>query len=362
MLSKSEIENLIRKGEIRISYSFFLKNGSIETSLEGIDVNPDDPNNQATILYNKNTKSDRLAVTLGAVVVSHHIKRLKGRVNFKNHDYQFDLTKTNNEFIIMPGELISVSSNEFFRIQGNYGAYILPRLSTSDAGLLYFPSYIDPYWAGLMQAVIYNFSGEPISLKICERIAYCRFYKIEGNLEENFKDTFPIGNHHFGRTWENILEGSIPPVRKGKQTVKEKNMLKTNFSQVREFVKKNAWAFITSSSLLLLASAIISMKIAFVDFPEVKKKSEQIKQIAESNTYTFTIPANRVEFLEKQEVNRPSELIKNIWIKFNDPRIKEVISNKKSLSPERTEITFVIRLQKALSDEATSKFDYLLVN
>jgi deoxycytidine triphosphate deaminase len=369
MLSKAFIEELIRKKELEISYTFIEQEGGIVKLPHEQFVNPDAPELSATKMFNKNfTGADRFYITMGSIAMSHSIKRHDDRVNFHNKDYFFDLLATNNEFEILPGETISICSNERIGVNGKYGAYMLPRLTNADAGLFYIPSYIDPYWNGVMQDVLYNFSQEKIKIKIGEGLAIVRFYEIKGEIDNVFKKNFPIKSHHFGQNWEGIFEGNRDPIRRGKLPVKstQEKKKKKNWSirTIIDFIK-DKWEFLVAGSFLFSIIAIIQAgKAVVVDLPEIKEKIVNVSRISQSDEITIDIPVNDSLITKTIPVQRSIKDIRTIWVEeISKPEICEEINvEKRRIDEKKTELKFVIALENSQKNESTIKLKYLLVD
>lgn len=366
MLSKQAVVNLISDGIIGISYSFSDIDGNVKQYSDEQFVQPGDLQAVGTKMFERNFKADRLSITMGAVVVSHSVKRHKGRVNFRSKPYNFDLLQTNNEIEILPNETISICSNERIRIQGNYGAYILPRLTSADAGLFYFPSYIDPYWDGLMQAVLHNFSTDPIRIRICERLAICRFYELQGIVDEDFKKTFPATTHHFGQNWPGIFDGSREPVRRGKEP--SHRVSRWDLSQATKttvtFLKNNFTTLLTGGLIVIVGSVFIAFKNVLFEFPELKEKVKLVSRIPDSGEIVLTMDKGDADGIYKETVNRAIRNIQTIW---TDPTegadlIQSISTSKREIDLTKTEITFIVKMKQPLRARATVRLKYMLVD
>lgn len=385
MLSKERVEELISKKLITIGYSFReTVGGEIETLDKEEIVDPALPESIGYQMFNKNFKGDRLSITMGAIAISHKYKTLKGRINFRNEPYWFDLRKTDGRILIQPGEAISIPSNERIRLNDNpvvneihnyyIGAYIFPRLTTADAGLFYVPSYIDPTWDGLMQAVLYNFSDKPIEIRICERLAICRFYKIDGNIDEFFKQNFAKQNHHYAQNWENILEGSKEPVRRGKKPIEEsKSFLFSLFdwTKIKEIARNNILSIII---LIISGSAILSIgaiwgtiKEVGWEYPKTKEEVDQLKKdtnaIPKSKSYSFNIDEGKIDFSIQQEIDKPNNF-RTIFYQFNNSEfdVKKFYVTENAISDQKITLTFNLELNSPLNEKKTLKIDLLFVN
>lgn len=366
MLSKKLIEDLIKKKQLEISYTFIEQGGEIEILSQEQFVNPENQDLLATKMFNKNfTGADRFFITMGSIAMSHSIKSHNDRVNYKNNDYFFDLLATNNEFEIFPGETISICTNERIIVNGKYGAYILPRLANADAGLFYIPSYVDPFWDGVMQSVLYNFSENKIKIKIGEGLAILRFYEIKGEIDSELKKKFPIKSHHFGQTWEGILEGKRTPIRRGKipQTT-NRGLSNLSLKTVIDFIKDKGEFLVAGSFLLSVIAIFQAGKAVLVDLPEVKSKIVNVSRIAQSDEVIVNVKVGDSLVTETVTVNRSIKDIRTIWVdEISNPKLCREIAVEKSKTPdEKTELKFIIVLDKELKNENTIKIKYLLAD
>ena len=238
MLVKKDVEELIAKDEISIYYKYSCLINNIGQELEDeLAVEIGNRESQATKNFNLNFFGDRLKITLGPIVKSLNIEDSKERekYKFKDMDSCYDLRKNGNTFIIKPQEAILVGTNERIKVSEEIGAYIFPRLTNVDAGLIYIPSYIDPCWNGILQAVIYNVSMYEHTLKIGEGISICRFYKLSDSVDDKHREIFTTKSHHYGQAWNTILlEDKEPfPVKK-QPCIKQKNWLE----KITDFISK----------------------------------------------------------------------------------------------------------------------------
>ena len=219
-MSLDLVENRIREQQISVRYSFDRSAAAVVDLNGEIPVNPDLTDSPATKIFRKNFFGDRLTVTLGPVIMSHDRRYFHKRAQFRNRPgYHNLLEDPGGQLILQPHETISISSNERITLGGRIGAYIIPRLRNADAGLFYIPSYIDPYWDGILQGVIVNLSDKCQSLSVCEGIAICRFYEVAGKVSETLKEAFPLKSHHFGQTWPKILHEDAEPFPRRKLPV-----------------------------------------------------------------------------------------------------------------------------------------------
>jgi deoxycytidine triphosphate deaminase len=207
MIARTKIEALIKAGEIGISYTFApVKDRSFEYLGQEKFVKLEDPESPATKLFQQNYFNDRLTVTLGPVVMSHDYRYGRKRPPFKNYENCTDIRTSDNRIEIYPRETISVSTNERIKLKALLGGFVLPRLKLADSGLLYTASYIDPWWDGILQAVIVNATDDYQELHLGDPIATCFFFFVQGEVPENIQEEFEKKSHHYGQNWPAILE------------------------------------------------------------------------------------------------------------------------------------------------------------
>ena len=211
MLALSEIEQLLRSGEIEISYAFAQFGQEEPVYLGDSTVDVSNPEKPATRMFLEHFFGDRLLVTLGPIGMTHDAKYARKRPAFKNRRGYFDIRDTANTLVLEPHETVSLATNERIRLGGTIGAYVLPRLRNVDAGLVYTTSYIDPFWDGLLQAVVVNVTDQRQTLTLCEGLAQVRFYPIKGYVPEDTQRIFPKKSHHYGQSWLRILNEDYEP-------------------------------------------------------------------------------------------------------------------------------------------------------
>lgn len=376
MLSKGIIEELIRTSVIELTYSYVEDGNSIIQLPEEMHVNPDDKALSSTKMFNRNfTRVDRFNVTIGPVVLSHSVKRRDDRTNFRARDYYFDLRETNYEIEILPSETISVCSNERIAVNGGYAAYVIPKLSNADAGILHISSYIDPFWNGVLQDTIHNLTDKPVKLRVCEPYAVVRFYEVKGLYTDDFKNEFPSSSHHYGQNWRDILSGKRDPIRPGKLGLlnrqDETNLdLKSSTEHIGFWnkitnVARNRWReAIFTSAFVSVVAVVQAGKAVLVDVPELKKSIVGIERIVTSDQISVDIPANTFFVTHKIKVARSIKNIRTIWTKEVGTRklssTIEVV--KTSTGKGSTELIFRIKLANADKTKRFIDISYLLAD
>lgn len=211
MLAEERVLSEIESGALRVSY-YFDPTQDPPGSVDEVNADPASPELPATKAFRAAFFGDRLQLTLGPLVLSHDRALAKGRSRYKGRAGVFDLRQSDGKISLRPRESVTVNTIERIRVDGGLGALILPRLTLATAGLVVTPSYIDPWWDGILVLHLSNQSGRRVDLRFGEAIAACRFYKVTGQpLPETFKDEFAEKSHHYGLTWKQILSSDRDP-------------------------------------------------------------------------------------------------------------------------------------------------------
>ena len=273
MLGKRALLDAVSKGDISISYEYDLTAETPVRLSAPVFVDVRDPGNLANRIFDTQFFGDRLGLTLGPVVVSDKFKDFAGRTLFRSRPYHFDLTKSMGEIEIMPGESFGIQSVEYVKLGSSTAAYILPRLTLATTGLVVTPTYIDPYWEGLLQLYIANISPHPHSLRFGERIAICRFYDVKG-AEQNpeLKSQFAQKSHHYGLNWRRILDSDQDVQPKRKRHVPRSVYLQRLREKVDQFLTK--WQNFAG---LAAGAALVATIFAYARFDS---KAGQIDSMA----------------------------------------------------------------------------------
>ncbi len=325
MLSQIEIERLMAANEIAIAYAFAkIGNGSPEDLHEDQFVDVSDSALPATKMFRENFFADRLRLTLGPIVMSHDKRYYSKRPAFKGRPGYFDIRSSSNQITIEPHETISVSTNERIRLGGKIGAYIIPRLRNVDSGLLYIPSYIDPHWDGIMQALIVNVTDHRQVLELCEGLAICRFYLIQGEVSKEVMMKFPTKSHHYGQSWQKILHGNVDPIPRRKVPLPPQEDFNWRIQKVKEFIwanwKKLVALGYTGGLFVLIAGyykfqADIQKLTKLEELPQIKQDLKSLSERAvQSGVETIPIPEGRTSISHTIEVKRQPGITSTVWV------------------------------------------------
>lgn len=216
MLTEDRVAEFISAGRIELSYHWNPGRTPPEL-LERPEVVPSDSDSPAARAFREGFFGDRLRLTMGPLVLSHRYARMRGRSNFRDLPGVFDLRESENRLEVRPGESITINTIENVALDGSLGAITLPRLTHATAGLVLSPSYIDPFWRGVLVLNVANHTGKRVEIQFGERIAQTFFYELDGEpLPEGFRNAFAQKSHHYGLDWKRIEDGGNPfPLRKG---------------------------------------------------------------------------------------------------------------------------------------------------
>jgi deoxycytidine triphosphate deaminase len=277
MMSRKEVENRIQAGDIAISYSFLPNDGQITYYKNEIKVTPD-PNSAAYQFFIRQYFGDRLRITLGPIVQTYTARYSNRRKTYKSYKGCFDIRENDNRLTVFPGETLHVASNERITLSEKCGAILLPRLSLVDAGIRYIPSYIDPGWDGLLQAVITNVSQEEISIRAIESIAICKFHPLFGEIMPNNSVEFARKSHHYGHCWSKLLEddGNPFPIKKVAQPRKRVVRLTSFLETVWKYEKPKLF---TLAGIGAVVVAIFYFGVYYGDLAERYHKINKIDDL-----------------------------------------------------------------------------------
>lgn len=275
MLGPDQLQRHLNAGEITIRYGFDLTATDAPRLPENPAVDLANTTNAATRAFLTNLFGDRLAITLGPIVRSLRYTRHPRRHIFRGTPGVFDLT-SKGEIDVQPNESLTVSSIEQITLGASTAALILPRLSLATVGVVVAPTYIDPHWNGILQLLLTNTNARPVTLKLGERIAICRFYGIVGGpIPDDLKLSFPQKSHHFGLNWDKIFDSDADPQPLRKQPARQPGLGSRLVMTLRTFSKWSQTIFGTAAGLLL-----VGLLIAWIDLRGELKRVENIERRA----------------------------------------------------------------------------------
>ncbi|WP_082383533.1 hypothetical protein [Frigoribacterium sp. RIT-PI-h] len=354
MLSKTEVEQAIRRGEIRLTYTSGLENIS-ETEYMTNGVDPGQVDSLAGKAFGQNFSGNRLSLTLGPLVYSHNYKRKWGRKKYKDTPRVFDLRSSKNTVIVQPGESMTVNTAEEVEFDKHIGGLTFPRLTHATAGLVLSASYIDPLWSGLLVLELANLSDSPIELRIGEKIGALHFYRVDNtSLSQNDKDVFQSKSHHFGLTWQGILRDGREPF-----PFKKRPSPANTLRQVRTWATAHLPTIITGGFVLALFTGTFWLGQTSQDVAEALRASEtvpsleaRVEKVEKSQplagTITVVIPAGQTTATANQELetgNRKSTILTSLNQGYADVEARANVSS--GTEPSRTKISVQLTVPEA---------------
>ncbi len=348
MLSNEKIIKAIRDKEIEISVAWKFENGKIDlykTEQNLLDSPMKD-----------NLYSDRIKLTMGPIIKILDNKAINPQYRFKAIYNCYDLRKSDNKYVINPGESIIVLTNEKIKLNGKYACLVVPRISLSDVGIVVTTAYVDPYYYGLMRLHLSNLSDRPYELNVLEAIAQCFFFELSEEVSDVFKEQFPTKSVFFGQTWYGILETDRNPF-----PTKKESVFVDRFSNLK-YQLNILWSFVKKHSLILwlitnIAVIICGLSAFKQKFAEYTTTIEQIQN--NLNPIASEIVINPGEMYGEKEITIDYEKSDIIAILCNDEEI-----HYKILSGDvenKTKVVFSYSLSSAPLDKYEINFTYVIV-
>ncbi len=356
ILSHKKIEAKLKNNDIGINYAF-------NENFELLD-NPKSIINCDETCFESKFKSIRMGVTLGPLVKTHNNSFLEFRKKFKKYKNVFDLRSMKNQIIIKPNETISVLSNENIKLSGNTAALILPRLTLADIGLTLVPTYIDPFWDGILQMTIVNNTSNYQVLRVGEIIGQCFFIEVEGNIDDKFKDLFPQTSHHFGQTWKKIIAEDTNPFPTRKSKFENIGFFKKYFETIKKIVLGLGFMTIIG----FIGESYLKVRQAIDHSEQIDKNKNKIYEIESKQSLYFignlemAIPKEK-NIIEKTIDLKNKKLANGIVIaKFsNSQENKRIDAYISEVGPEIVRLKIVITLDKMLSKNEKVKVEWVVI-
>ena len=348
MVTEERIKKAIEEKEIEIVISFQWKDNQL--------VQFETAQPLLNSALQGNLYSDRLKLTMGPIVKVLSSKPVSPKYRYKGTSDCFDLRKSDNKYVINPGESIILLTNEKIRLNGKYVCLILPRISLSDVGLVVSTAYVDPYYEGLMRLHLINLSDNPYEIKTLEPIAQCFFFEMTNNVLEKYKDNFPQKSVFFGQTWQEVLSTEREPF-----PTKKKSLSGGKFSDLK-YQLGLIWMAIKKHSLIIWLLANISVIImGWTSFNNnFTKYTEQVAKIQEwLNPAAIEIVINSGETVGRKQitVDFPKADIVSVLCNNDDIHYKIISGNTES----ETSIEFTYVLNAPAQERYEIDFSYIIV-
>lgn len=348
MLSQEKIIEAINSNEIEISISFCYDKGKFVFC-----------ENEQKLLESPlkdNLYSDRLKLTMGPIIKVLNRKKIKSKYRFKSLPDCFDLRKSDNKYVINPGESITVLTNEKIKLNGKYACIVIPRISLSDVGIVVTTAYVDPYYQGVMRLHLSNLSDQTYELSSLEAIAQCFFFELSDNVSEVYKDEFSTKSVFFGQTWKGILESDRDPFPIKKQSVIVDKFLnlKKQMDLVGSFIKQHSLIFVFITNLVVILGGYAAFKQEFMQYTAAM---QQIEDFLEPTASEIVI--NTGELYGEKEIIVPYEKSDIVSILSNNDEIQYKILSSDVKS--ETKIVFSYTLSSTLTENYEVNFTYVII-
>lgn len=347
MLSNEKIKRAISNKEILVSVSFGYKEGVLtlyETEQDFLSSPLKD-----------NLYSDRLKLTMGPIVKVLN-KPVHFKYRFKTARDYYDLRKSNNKYVINPGESIIILTNERIKLNGKYACLVVPRISLSDVGVVVTTAYVDPFYDGVMRLHLSNLSNKSYELTSLETIAQCFFFELSDPVAETFREQFPTKSVFFGQTWHGILDSDRNPfpTKKESASIDKFSNLKYQLNILLSFAKKHSLVFLLFANIFIILCGFATFKQNFEQHTIVV---EQIEGLLEPTASEIVI--NPGENYGEKEIAVEYEKSDIISVLCNNDEI-----NYKLISGDmvnETKIVFSTSLTRAPVDKYEIDFTYVIV-
>ena len=348
MLNNERIIKAIQDKEIEILVAFTIK--------DDIPILYEVEQDFLSSTSKDNLYSDRLKLTMGPIVKVLNKKTINPKYRFKTMPDCYDLRKSNNKYVINPGESIIVLTNEKIRLNGKYACLIVPRISLSDVGIVVTTAYVDPFYYGLMRLHLSNLSDKPYELTVLEAIAQCFFFELSDQVSESYKDQFPTKSVFFGQTWHGILNTDRKPFPTKKEAafINKFTNFKYQINIMWLFVKKHSLIFLVMANIFVILGGISVFKQKFENY------TSAIRQIEEySNPIASEIVVDSGEMYGEKEIIVNCAKSDIISVLCNNDEIHyKILSGEME---DKTKIVFSYSLSSASVNKYEMNFTYIVV-
>lgn len=348
MLNNEEIKRAINRKEIELTISFCLKDGKI--------MQCENEQDFLSSPLKNNLYSDRIKLTMGPIVKVLNNKRINSKYRFNGKQDIYDLRKSDNKYIINPGESIIILTNERIKLSGKYACIVVPRISLSDVGIVVTTAYVDPFYNGVMRLHLSNLSDKIYEFSTLEAIAQCFFFELSDSVSTEFKENFPTKSVFFGQTWSEILNSDRTafPTKKESSNVDKFSNLKYQISILWSFIKKYSIIFLIITNIVAIVSGYAVFKQNFEEYTLV---ATQIQDILEPTSSEIAILPGEIYGEKEIVVEYSKSDIISVMCNNDDIKYRIISGNKEN----ETKIIFSVSLSSAPAEKYEMNFTYAIV-
>lgn len=348
MLGDKKIKDIIEKGDIEITVFFDYKKNV-----------PTQCDNEVPLLDSSlasNIYSDRLKLTLGPIIKILSKVPVRKKNRFKHNRALYDLRKSDNKYLIKPGESIIILTNEKIKLNDKFACLVVPRVSLSDVGVIVTTAYVDPYYNGLMRLHLSNISDKTYELNFLEPIAQCFFFEISGDVSKEFKEKFVEKSTFFGQTWPGIVNSDRDPFPTKKGSVESNKLenVKTQIDTIASFVKRHSLIFLLLINFFTIASVFVAFNQEFTKYTNITKQIELSLQ-----PYSSEIIINSGKKYGEKVVTIDCEKDNIITVLCSNDEIHYKILS--DTSNKKTKIIFSLSLTSETVDIYQTNFTYNII-
>lgn len=348
MLSNEKIKKALNDKEIEITVSFESKGDNF--------VSNENEQDFLSSSLKDNLYSDRLKLTIGPLVKVLNKKAIKSKYRFKLAKDCIDIRKSNNSYIISPGESVVVLTNERIKLNGKYACLIVPRISMSDVGIVVTTAYVDPYYNGVMRLHLSNLSDKSYELKFLESIAQCFFFELSDLVSKDFEENFSMKSVFFGQTWKGIFNSDRNPFPTKKESVNIDRLsnLKYQLNILGEIIKKHSLIIALFTNIFVILCGFAAFNQTFAEYTTAV---EQVETFFEPTASEIVI--NSGEIYGEKEITVQYKKSDIVSVLCNNDEVHYKISSGNVES--ETKIVFSFYMDSPHSDEYEVDFTYAII-
>lgn len=293
---------------------------------------------------------------MGPIIKVLNRKRINHKYRFKSLPDCFDLRKSDNKYIIYPGESITVLTNEKIRLNGKYACIVIPRISLSDVGVVVTTAYVDPYYQGVMRLHLSNLSDQTYELSSLEPIAQCFFFELPNLVSVIYKDEFSTKSVFYGQTWKGIENSDRNPFPIKKQSIVGDKFanLRYQMDLIISYIKRHSIVFLVVTNLFAILCGYVAFKQELSQYTSV---TSQIENFLDPTATEIIIDAGKV--YGEKEIIVPYKKADIVAVLSNNDEIKyKILSGNVE---DETKIVFSYSLSSVPVDNYEINFTYVIV-